>query len=272
MAEQCPKCTRARIHGWHKADKFKHNEACRKCVEAELAQTARGRARLDLTAQRRERWESARSAPVVEPAVAEGERVALDAQSGPPAPPPKGAAPPQSARVRPIPPTTTTPKSNVDDDWSDVEGGADAPMTPNDMPDAEMDVDYAPTSAGSIDESRDAAMHIETIPRRLKRATRRGLGRGCASPLTRQQSRNLSLCQRGAPKRDADIAPKLQLCGATMSAAQEIRVANASIFNPVQELGGDSRRYIDERRQDIMNLVSEVYNQPRITRAARFLH
>ena len=109
-------------------------------------------------------------------------------------------------------------------------------MTPNDMPDAEMDVDYAPTSAGSIDESRDAAMHIETIPRRLKRATRRGLGRGCASPLTRQQSRNISLCQSGAPKHDADIEPILQLCGSAMSTAQEIRVANASILNLVREL------------------------------------
>ena len=53
--EHCPKCTRARTHGWHKADKFKHNEACRRRVQAELAQTVRGRARLELTSQRRER-------------------------------------------------------------------------------------------------------------------------------------------------------------------------------------------------------------------------
>ena len=117
-------------------------------------------------------------------------------------------------------------------------------MTPNDMPNDEMDLEYAPTSAGSIDESRDVAMHIGTVQRRPKQSMRRGLGRGRASPLTRQQSRNLSLGQSGAPKRDADIEPILQLCGATMSAAQEIRVANASILNLVQEFGGDSRRYV----------------------------
>ena len=90
-------------------------------------------------------------------------------------------------------------------------------------------------------------MHIETVHGRRKQS------------------------MREAAEGNEDIAPVLQLCGAAMSAAQEIRVANASILNLVRELGGDSRRYVDERREEIMNLVSEIYSQPRVTRAAKLL-
>ena len=117
-------------------------------------------------------------------------------------------------------PPTNPSTADIDDEWSDVEGGDDAPMTPTDMPGDEMDVEYAPTSVGSNDGSRDAAMHIETVHGRRKQS------------------------MREAAEGNEDIAPVLQLCGAAMSAAQQIHVANASILNLVRELGGDSRRYV----------------------------
>ena len=57
------------------------------------------------------------------------------------------------------------------DDWSDVEGGEDAPMTPTDMP-GDIDMEYAPTSPGSSTGNGDVAMHVETARQRFKQSMR----------------------------------------------------------------------------------------------------
>ena len=69
-------------------------------------------------------------------------------------------------------PPTNPSTADIDDEWSDVEGEDNAPMTPTDMPGDEMDVEYAPTSVGSNDGNRDVAMHIETGHGRRKQSTR----------------------------------------------------------------------------------------------------
>ena len=44
--EHCPKCNRARLYGWKENVNLQHNDACRARIEAELATTAKGQARL----------------------------------------------------------------------------------------------------------------------------------------------------------------------------------------------------------------------------------
>ena len=129
-------------------------------------------------------------------------------------------------------------------------------MTPTDMP-GDIDMEYAPTSPGSSTGNGDVAMHVETARQRLRQSMRKA-----AEARSRSASRSM---------RDVDIVPVLQFCGATLSAAQEIRAANDNILNLVRELGGDDRMYFDEGREEIMNLVGEVYSQPRLTKAARLL-
>ena len=107
-------------------------------------------------------------------------------------------------------------------------------MTPTDMPgDEEIDMEYAPTSPGSITRNGDVAMHVETARQRLRQSMRKA-----AEARSRSAPRSMP---------DVDIEPVLQLCVATFSAAYEIRGANDSILNFVREFGGDARRYVDKR-------------------------
>ena len=64
--EHCPKCMRSSRFGWKQSIVFQHSAACRSRIEAQLATTEKGRARLALTAQRKARWEHNRGADIAE--------------------------------------------------------------------------------------------------------------------------------------------------------------------------------------------------------------
>ena len=54
--ENCTKCDRARLHGWREALNMQHSSACRDRIEAELGGTELGRARLERTKERIDRY------------------------------------------------------------------------------------------------------------------------------------------------------------------------------------------------------------------------
>ena len=54
--EHCPKCSRARTHGWREAANTQHSAACRARIEAALAQIELGRARIERTKERLDRY------------------------------------------------------------------------------------------------------------------------------------------------------------------------------------------------------------------------
>ena len=57
--EHCPTCARARMYGWKDSVNLQHNEACRTRIDAELATTVKGKARLELSKTRTERRQGA---------------------------------------------------------------------------------------------------------------------------------------------------------------------------------------------------------------------
>ena len=54
--EHCPKCSRARTHGWRESGNTQHSLACRVRVEAELEKTELGKMRLDRIKDRLDRY------------------------------------------------------------------------------------------------------------------------------------------------------------------------------------------------------------------------
>ncbi len=82
--EHCPKCTKARDHGWKEAANSQHTAACRTRIEAELAETEQGRVRLAHPQQRSDRWLESSVAAGVEDASAEGEIQPAAADDSPP--------------------------------------------------------------------------------------------------------------------------------------------------------------------------------------------
>ena len=53
--EHCPKCTKARTYGWKESLNMQHSQQCRARIEAELAQTEKGRTRLEHVKERLDR-------------------------------------------------------------------------------------------------------------------------------------------------------------------------------------------------------------------------
>jgi len=53
--EHCPKCDKARSYGWKESINMQHSGQCRARIEAELAQTERGKARLEHVKERLDR-------------------------------------------------------------------------------------------------------------------------------------------------------------------------------------------------------------------------
>ena len=169
--EHCPKCMKAKDHGWKDAANSQHSEACRARMEAELSKTERGRARIASTQQRSDRWLESSVAACVTDASAEGEiqahpsasddsppkflhvpatdvsqrpvdlprpeaSVSQRSQQEPSIVPPssRNAAPPQGARV-----AHHSPEPPVEDMGEDSDGddeyaahGNDVPMSPSD--------------------------------------------------------------------------------------------------------------------------------------------
>ncbi len=80
--EHCSKCVRAKDYGWRESSNMQHSIECRKRLEAELEQTARGRERLAHAREREDRWLAGRvkeAAGAAEQAVpAQGEQVPED--------------------------------------------------------------------------------------------------------------------------------------------------------------------------------------------------
>ena len=139
-----------------------------------------------------------------------GERVALR-EPEPFALPPTVTAtrvvPPPGARVTPMPPTSP-PTEDIDDERSDVDGGDDVPMNPNDMPGDEMYLEYAPTSPGSNDGNQDVAMHIKTIQRRFRQSVceaAEARSRGAPRPVRTQSLEDAARRRAVRLMRDADI-------------------------------------------------------------------
>ena len=146
--EHCPKCSRARLYGWRDSVNLQHNEACRQRIEAELAMTERGKARIALSKHRIERRQAA---VVAEDAQADPGKEEEQAAAVPPeefedvvvpddvnhahapgASAPqvrRGADPPDRARVLPRTPLGEVMGSEDEEDW-DVSHGQDAPMSP----------------------------------------------------------------------------------------------------------------------------------------------
>ena len=62
--EHCPKCDRARLHGWRSSKHSQHSAACRSRLEEALSQTKRGQERLEHTQQRFARRRAAHEAPL----------------------------------------------------------------------------------------------------------------------------------------------------------------------------------------------------------------
>ena len=131
--EHCPKCTRARIHGLHRVGP---NGAWPRELGTQCAAPRALGERQKCSSRR--------------PYACRGERVALrepEPFALPPTATATRVAPPPGARVTPMPPTSP-PTEDIDDERSDVDGGDDVPMNPNDMPGDEMYLEYAPTSPG----------------------------------------------------------------------------------------------------------------------------
>ena len=54
--EQCPKCDKARLHGWREAVNQQHSNQCRERIEKCLEATEKGRTRLELAKERLDRY------------------------------------------------------------------------------------------------------------------------------------------------------------------------------------------------------------------------
>ena len=75
-SENCPKCDKARAYGWRASANQQHSESCRLRIEAELAKTAKGRARLENAKERLDHWAAKRGEEIIgqqEPVQPEGE-------------------------------------------------------------------------------------------------------------------------------------------------------------------------------------------------------
>ena len=191
--EHCPKCTRARIHGLHRVGP---NGAWPRELGTQCAAPR--------ALGERQKCSSRRAY------ACRGERVALR-EPEPFAPPPTATAtrvaPPPGARVTPMPPTSP-PTEDIDDERSDVDGGDDVPMNPNDMPGDEMYLEYAPTSPGSNDGNQDVAMHIKTIQRRFRQSiceAAEARSRGAPRPVRIQSLEDAARRRAVRLMRDADI-------------------------------------------------------------------
>ena len=240
--EHCPKCMRSSRFGWKQSIVFQHSAACRSRIEAQLATTEKGRARLALTAQRKARWEHNRGADIAEAVrqvPGEGEMMA-PATAAPTTPIPSADAPPQIA---------VEDKSDSDEDCEAMDWDRQ-PMTPDNYmtPDWEvMDWDrqpttpdnYAPTSPGDSDRGQDVAMHVKDME----------LKRQCGD----------------------DVEPVMKLCGAAEMLCVELTKINGDILKTIDELGGSVNCYQNGRRGTILNLVAEIYSRPRVTSAVKLL-
>ena len=145
--EHCPKCDRARLHGWRTAANQQHSAGCRRRLEGILAQSDRGRQRLAHTKDRLDRWAAD---------VGSGGDVLEDASKGEivPTNPPIGVPPPAAARVRE---SHHDEEAEMSDsfEFQDVPGGEAAPETPRAAPatprlEDPMDAEDAPMEVAQL--------------------------------------------------------------------------------------------------------------------------
>ena len=54
--ELCPKCDRARLHGWREAANLQHSSQCRARLEKAVENTEKGRERQELAKKRLDRY------------------------------------------------------------------------------------------------------------------------------------------------------------------------------------------------------------------------
>ncbi len=242
--EHCPKCTRARLHGWREASNQQHSAGCRQRLEELLAQTERGQARLAHTKERFDRWtaEQRPNGGLLD-AASEGEMIA-------PTNPPEGAAAAEDARaaaaedappeqdavrrgVAPPPQARVGYRPPGGEDWADMEDGDSifddlagqaAPETPRVLPDSE-----------------DTPMEVSHL-----------------NALT-------------VVENDPDVKPLMDLIGDEEPAKEDLLQLNVEILRLVAQLGGPVRGYRREREKAVRHLVAEIYSAPRVTRALKML-
>ena len=77
--EHCPKCSKARLYGWKESVNTQHSAQRRRRIDAELATTENGRARLEHSKLRHDRY-----------AAKMGEQIMQDMQTEPPVQPDGG--------------------------------------------------------------------------------------------------------------------------------------------------------------------------------------
>ena len=53
--------------------------------------------------------------------------------------------------------------------------------------------------------------------------------------------------------------------------AEQMHDDASEVLNLVKQLGGDSAKYVKERRRAVRHLVSEIYSPPRVTAATKLL-
>ena len=260
--EHCPKCSRARLYGWRDSVNLQHSEACRQRIEGELAATAKGQARLELSKTRVERRKAAAVAedPLVvhdkeeekAAAAAEGPRENFEDLAIPqPAPvlqprpagdratgdnhPRRGAAPPEKAKVAPSSSPAEVMSSDDEEEWEDIEGGQDAPMTPENPSDA-----YTPTTPRSTQSDHE--------------------------PMTMGHLQALKV-QDG----DEDVKPAAEVISSREGMLEDMLESNLHIMEVLAQLGGNPKKYRRERSRAVKAFVSEIYSAPRVTNVAKLL-
>ena len=234
--EGCPTCSRARRHGWRNKGSGGHSVRCRARIEAKLAETATGQARLASTQERTDRYLAER--------VEEADKAACG-------PEPAGPEATHAAKGE-----EQSPPSNIDSDGDGDFGehGMEAPMTPGGIPD---DTSMAPTSPG-LPEPRDEIMTLAQKRRRQRERLARL--RAC-------QDREIAIVE----ETDRDLQPLMDFCAADGDLTQRVKRDMQEMLNIVHELGGDGRRYRRERGAAAGRMVAEVYSRPRVTAAAAMM-
>ena len=232
--EHCPKCTKARMYGWRESANQQHSAACRQRLQDALAQTPQGRARLDHTRERLDRWTAERGPDggALE-AASKGEMIVPTNLPIPTGVPP-GVPPPEAARVGYQPGAEADEISEMGEAFEPVPGGEAAPETPRAVP-------TTPRGDGGGDSEMQGPMGVEHLQ---SLAVREG---------------------------DADIAPVAAVVAADENLKADLLETNVEILRLVAQLSGSAKAYRRDRSRAVRHLVAEIYSQPRVTRALKML-
>ena len=245
--EHCPKCTRARTYTWRESSTLQHSVGCRKRIEDLLAQTERGRERLEHTKERADRWTAEMGS----------NGVTLDADS-------KGEIAPINFEID-APEARDAPIPVVAEQIPDYDPNVARSSTWRPDP-----VRIPPPEWAKVREDNDIDVEEDLFDGRL--------ARGDEAPMTPkgrgEEDSNMEVSQLNAlvvNEEDEDVHPVAHMLNTDEGKKQDMLEVNAEILKLVMQLGGSTQGYRRERAKGVKNLVAEIYSAPRVTRALKML-